>query len=71
MDITEGSRAMLWSQVRYMDITKGYRDKLGCPMWYINVTERSKAMLGYTEQPNLALEPSVMSLHPHRAPQHG
>jgi hypothetical protein len=27
-------------------------------------TDGSKAMLGYTEQPNLALEPSVMSLYP-------
>jgi hypothetical protein len=30
-------------------------------VWYIDITEGSKAMLGYTEQSNLALEPSVMS----------
>jgi hypothetical protein len=27
-------------------------------------TDGSKAMLGYTEQPNLALEPSMMPLYP-------
>jgi hypothetical protein len=54
---------MLGSPARYMDITR-YWVKLGCPVWYMYDINGSKAMLGYTEQPNLALEPSVMSLYP-------
>jgi hypothetical protein len=47
-----------------MDITKGNGAQLGCPTWYMDLTEESKSMLGYTEQPNLALESSVFSLYP-------
>jgi hypothetical protein len=31
-------------------------------------TDESKAMMEYTELPNLALEPSVMSLYPNELP---
>jgi hypothetical protein len=33
-------------------------------MWYMDITEGSKSMLGYTEQPKLALESSLMSMYP-------